>query len=173
MHFEHHGHTVTVNTDFRFVVTGPQFSEKDDPFSSANDAKSEITKRIEAAQKEAVASRRISLPAFDAGTAREITIRGVNRTDSSVLGALDKGWFGANFFPAVSWIKPLLAERLALLARVAEIEKQLLPYGMRAKVGYGGRVDPKDYETKTATLETEFDRKAQAALAATPKSDAA
>lgn len=177
MQFEHHGHTVTVNPDsFVFTVSGPQFedgkSQYDAIFRSAEQAKDEIEKRIAAAEKQAVATRRVSLPALDATTAEAITIRGVNRTDSTVLGAKDAEGLPFDFFPRVAWIERALLVRKDLKKRMAAIDAQLGPFGMRANVGYG-RIAPYRYDAKTAGLEAEFSRKAQAAIAAEPKPDEA
>lgn len=167
MQFAHNGHTVTVDAEtFLFHVAGPQFEAGERRyFPSALSAKEEIDKRVKAAEREAITIRRVALPAID-GNGEPITIRGINRATSSILGATNAEGMLQDFFPAVSWIAALLKERRMVRARMKAIEKIVEKFGMRAKAGYAVRLDATQYDRALAAFEAEFDRKAQAALTA-------
>ena len=165
--FDHNGHTVTLTERFEFEVAGPQWREPSDKyqkmFGSAIEAKSEIDRRVAQATKQAEAIRRVALSALDA-EGKEITIRGINRTDSTILGGSGaKGFRKMDAFPNFPWIADLLKKRVAFCNEINKIETTLYGYGFSGSRAYG-RLDG-DYDAHLSKLEHDYSEKSDKARA--------
>ena len=173
--FEYNGHSVSLTERFEFEVAGPEWTGPGDThykmFGSAIDAKNEIDRRVIQATKQREVVRRVALPALDA-KGDKIIIRGINRTDSSILGGSDaKGFRQIDVFPDLTWIADLLKRRHSLCAEVDKIEVAVYRFGIKSRRGYGRLAG--NYDEHLQALESEFNRKAQEAIQAAPKTDAA
>lgn len=159
--FTHNGHTVSVGTDFMFVVTGPEFPA---PMTceSAREAKAEIDKQVALASREKIRSKEISIPAISE-TGQRLTIRGINRTTGAFLGHDNKN---NDIYPDVPWISEAAQKYAALLNQAQEIFRRLSKYRIQARRGYG-RIDVASYDRLTDELLAEaHKKKAEAELAA-------
>lgn len=160
MKFEHMGHTVSVTDHFEFSVSGPEFADARS-YDSANAAREAIANRIKTAERERTVIRRVSLDALDA-SGNPLTIRGINRTDGTLLGGPDTD----TIFPSVSWLADILRQRAALRQQIKAIDDKTVRYQIRANRAHGRIENESYYERLLQAFETELTVKTENAAKA-------
>lgn len=166
-YFVHKGRTVTLDTDFRFKVTGPGFEETsaDNYFDSADKARAAIDRDETAAAQ--ASKHKVSL-AMITEAGERCVVTGLNRGNRRFLGAPTDA---TTLFPDVEWIRSVLAERNELRAKVEVLSKRLVGLSLRnGSVGYG-KIESENYKRFLEQVETEYGQKLAGAQVAAPSAE--
>lgn len=167
------GHTIALNADFRFLVTGPMFEGEttgNSTFDSVFQAKQEIAGRLEAHAKQARAANSLRLTVYDAA-GKQATIHGVHISRGSLLGVDEVGPAApgtgrdGDAYPFVPWLADLLKERIVVVERLSAIQRKLRFYAIRRNRTHT-RIRAVDYDRVIAELETEYAEKTEKAQGA-------
>lgn len=165
---DYHGHTIALDSNFRFLVEGPLVSGAE-WFESHAQATAAIGKWIETARKQQKATVTCAIEVLDE-LGRAVTIKGLHAATAKMLGVGE----GEKVYPAIPWVSDALKERAALRRRLAAIQDRLLAVSSRTMTGYG-RVDSEHYEGRIKAMADDLAAKKAAAekMAADAKSTAA
>jgi hypothetical protein len=151
-------HTITLNDNWSFSVTGPEFDDErySITFKSLEAAQQEITHRVEQTTKVAAQNATLNVRALtEKGLAIDITR--INRQSSRCHPD------GRHLYPNVPWVRESLARLASLKSERDEIEKRLAQVQVENERAYG-RIDADRYPQivlKTQQAFAEAKRKAE------------
>jgi hypothetical protein len=155
---QHMGHIITINANWTFSVTGPEFDDErySITFKSLEAAQKEIDARREQTIRVNAASVTLKTLALDENGER-IEITRINRTSGKILPD------GQYLYPYVPWVLDALARCKVLRAEIKELSNNLYEVAVTNGRTYG-RIDADRYPdvvTKTQQAFTEAKTKAE------------
>lgn len=153
----HRHHTITLEQDWQFSVSGPEFDESKYSvrFKSYEAAIAEINKRVE--DSERLAAKNVKLDArVSDKNGNIVSITRINRQNGELHGV------NADVYPAVLWVREALREYSELQKRMLELRQRLVKLEISKSRGYG-RIDADDYARVVTQFQRELEEKQQLA----------
>lgn len=142
------GHTISLNQNYLFSLTGPYFVDSEN-FVSINDAKNALVRATEVAQKVKKSMNTVELRAYDK-KGEQVIIRGVHGNTGKLLGADD------DVYPRTDTVRALLREAASLSTQLQSVTGKLYPLRIKYSRTYG-RINPASYDKIIAELHTDFE----------------
>jgi len=158
---EYLGHEISLDSNCRFLVTGPMFEHFKvfDTYQQAIDA-IDASKKLEA--KNGVPNMMLSvIPEDGNGT---LHIKGIHSNTSRLLfvDKPEKDW--DTVYPIAPGVRNLLIRRAKLEAEVSEINKRIYPVQISTNRGYGRIATVEKLIEKIDRLKVEYDEKLKLAI---------
>lgn len=152
------GHTITLNEQWCFNVSGPEFDDSryKIAFNSYNDAIGEIDKRVTEAAKLAAQNVTLNIQVItEKGLLMDVNR--INRTSGNINGVE-----GNKVYPYVPWIMTAVDQRNKARQLIRDIDAKLDKFGISTNRSYG-RMDVNVYPASINRLNEEYTAKLEAA----------